>query len=600
MTTVRSRAEIPVEDTWKLEDLYPDDQAWEREFQDVQSRLGEVEAFRGRVLESAETLLAVLRLEDDLSLKLERLYAYSHMRKDEDTTNSTYLALADRAQGLAARLAGAFSFVVPEILAGDVGVVQGYIDSHSDLALYRHKLDDILRRKPHVLSAAEEAILAQVSEIAQGPTTIFSMVDDADLRLPTIRDEQGQEVELTKGRYSQFLESQDRRVRQDAFTAFYAAYKERLNTLSATYHASVKKDVFYARVRKYGSSLEAALDDDRVPVEVYDNLIAAVHEFLPALHRYLRLRKKVLGLNDLHMYDLYVPLVPEIHREVSFDEAKKTVLEGLAPMGEEYLGVMRDAFASRWVDVHENRGKRGGAYSWGAYGTHPYVLLNWQPNIDNVFTLAHEMGHAMHSHYTYAHQPYVYGGYSIFVAEVASTCNESLLLHHLLKNTPDEAMRRYLLNHHLEQFRTTVFRQVMFAEFEKLTHEAVEAGHALTSDWMCDTYRRLNETYYGAEAVIDEQIAWEWARIPHFYTAFYVYKYATGFSAATALSRRILEEGEPAVRRYLDFLSAGSSDYPLEVLAKAGVDMRSPEPVRQALQVFEETVAELEKSFAGS
>ncbi|MBX6394575.1 MAG: oligoendopeptidase F [Alicyclobacillaceae bacterium] len=597
MTTVRSRAELPTEETWRLEDLFPSDEAWEREFQEVKERLPEVETYRGRVMESAETLLAVLRLEDDLSLKLERLYAYSHMRKDEDTTNGKYQALADRAQGLAAEVGSAFSFVVPEILAGDPGVVERYLSENRDLSLYRHKLDEILRRKPHILSAAEEELLARVSEIAQGPSTIFTMVDDADLRLPSVRDEEGREVELTKSRYSQFLESRDRRVRKDAFEALYSAYKERLHTLSATYHASVKKDVFYARVRKYGSALEAALDEDNVPVEVYTNLIAAVREFLPVLHRYLRLRKKVLGLDDLHMYDLYVPLVPETKAEISFDEAKKMVLEGLRPLGDEYGQVLQEAFSSRWIDVHENRGKRGGAYSWGAYGTHPYVLLNWRPNIDNVFTLAHEMGHAMHSYYTYKHQPYVYGGYSIFVAEVASTCNEALLLHHLLAEQPEEQMRKYLLNHHLEQFRTTVFRQVMFAEFEKIAHEAVESGKALTADWLCEQYRKLNEEYYGPEVVIDEQIAWEWARIPHFYTAFYVYKYATGFSAATALARRILEEGEPAVKRYLDFLSAGSSDYPLEVLAKAGVDMRSPEPVRRALEVFEKTLGELEACF---
>lgn len=596
METLPLRQELPEEETWRLEDLFPDDGAWEREFREVQERLPEVGAYRGRVLESAETLLAVLRLEDELSLKLERLYAYSHMRKDEDTTNATYQALADRAQALAAQVGSAFAFVVPEILAGDPAAVQRYLSENRDLELYRHKLEEILRRKPHVLSAAEEQLLAQVSEIAQGPGTIFTMIDNADLKLPTVRDEEGREVELTKGRYNRFLESRDRRVRKEAFEALYAAYKERLNTLAATYHASVKKDVFYARVRKYGSSLEAALDEDRVPVEVYTNLIAAVRESLPALHRYLRLRKRVLGLDELHLYDLYVPLVPEVRTEISFEEAKRLVADGLRPLGEEYGRVLQEAFSSRWIDVRENRGKRGGAYSWGAYGTHPYVLLNWHPDMDNVFTLAHEMGHAMHSYFTYRHQPYVYGNYSIFVAEVASTCNEALLLHHLLEKGPEESMRRYLLNHYLEQFRTTVFRQVMFAEFEKMTHEAVEAGRALTAEWLCEQYRRLNEEYYGAEAVIDEQIAWEWARIPHFYTAFYVYKYATGFSAATALARRILEEGEPAVGRYLDFLSAGSSDYPLEVLARAGVDMRSPEPVRRALQVFEKTLEELEAS----
>ncbi|HEY8343384.1 MAG TPA: oligoendopeptidase F, partial [Calditerricola sp.] len=423
---------------------------------------------------------------------------------------------------------------------------------------------------------------------------VYGMLSDADLRFPTIRDEDGDEVELTKGRYLTFLESPDRRVRREAFTALYRVYESKVHTFAALFAASVKKDVFFARARHYRSALEAALTPNRIPVAVYTQLIDTVRRHLPLLHRYLALRKKALGLDELHMYDLYVPLA-RLKRTVPYEKAAELVTRALAVLGDDYVRVLKEAFASRWIDVYENRGKRSGAYSWGAYGTHPYVLLNYQGTLHDVFTLAHEMGHALHSHYSWTHQPYVYAHYRIFVAEVASTVNEILLVRHLLARTQDPTERLALLHHQLEQFRTTVFRQTMFAEFEKWAHEQVEGGQPLTAETLCTQYRQLNEAYHGPAVTVDPQIAYEWARIPHFYTPFYVYQYATGYAAAIALAQGILERPKEAVPRYLAFLKAGSSDTPIALLQRAGVDMTRPEPIEKALAVFADLVDELER-----
>ncbi len=592
--TLKQREDISLEDKWKLEDMYATDEAWEQDFQQLKELTAKISRLRG-TLDSPTGLLAALRLQDRLGELNERIFVYARMRRDEDNRSTKYQTLTDRATGLSVEVHGATAFIVPEILTIPEDRLTSFYAEEEDLELYRQALSEITRMRPHVLSASEEELLARTGEMAQAPQNIFSMFNNADLKLPLIRDEQGQEVELTKGNYVLMLESQDRRVRKDAFEGMYRTYGDYQNTVAATLNASVKKDVFFARVRKYDSALGASLDSDNVPTAVYDNLIATVRANLAPLHRYLALRKRALGLDELHMYDLYTPIVQDSEFKITYPEALQRVAEGLTPLGQEYVAVLQEGFNNRWIDVRENQGKTSGAYCWGAYGTHPFVLLNWHDNINNLFTVAHEMGHALHSFYSDREQPYVYAGYKIFVAEVASTVNESLLIDYMLNRTADKKEKLYLLNHYLEEFRGTVYRQTMFAEFEKIIHAKVEAGEALTTETLNETYHELNEAYYGSEVVVDEDIRLEWARIPHFYTNFYVYKYATGFSAATTLSQQILREGEPAVQRYLEFLKGGSSDYPINLLRRAGVDMAKPEPVQEALRVFAKVVDEMEE-----
>jgi oligoendopeptidase F len=592
-----ARSEIPTEETWKLEAIFSSDEEWEKEYQEIKKLIPEIKKFEGKLGESADTLFRALQNQDKLLERIGKLYAYSHMRYDQDTTNSFYQGLDDRMKNLYSQAASQLAYIVPELLSIDEGKITDFLNQKSELQLYKHALEEINLQRPHVLSAEMEALLAEAGEVMNASSNTFGMLNNADLEFPTIKDENGNDVEVTHGRYSRFLESADGRVRHDAFKAVYDTYGSYRNTFASTISGNVKKDNFNARVRKYNSAREAALASNNIPESVYDNLVQTVNEHLPLLHRYIKLRKKVLGLKELHMYDLYTPLVKDVKMEIKFDEAKEIVLKGLAPLGEEYLQVLKEGFENRWVDVHENKGKRSGAYSSGAYGTNPYILLNWQDNVNNLFTLAHEFGHSVHSYFTRKNQPYPYGDYSIFVAEVASTCNEALLNDYLLKTIDDEQKRMYLLNHYLEGFRGTVFRQTMFAEFEHLMHQKAQNNEALTAELLTKEYYALNKKYYGEEdIVIDEEIGLEWARIPHFYYNYYVYQYATGFSAATALSKQILEEGEPAVNRYIkEFLSAGSSDYPIEVLKKAGVDMNSSEPVRNACKVFEEKLNEMEQ-----
>lgn len=592
--TLRKREDIPTEFKWRLEDIFESDELWNEEYNKLEAEISKIEKFQGKLSESAQQLLSCFQMQDAISERLERLFAYAMMRKDEDNTHVTYQAFFDRAQTLAVKTGQAFAFVIPEILDIPEDVLWGFVDSLPELGIYAHYIEDILRSKPHIRSKSEEEILALAGEISAAPRNIYSMFNNADIRFPTIRDEEDNEVELTKGRFISFMQSQDRRVRKDAFTALYSTYEANINTLSATLNATVKKSIFWSRVRRYPSSLEATLEPDNIPVSVYDNLIATVRENLPALHRYMRLRRKALGVDELHMYDIYAPLVKEVDIKVSYEEAKNMVIQGLHPLGKEYIQEMSQGFDLGWVDVYENIGKTSGAYSAGAYGVHPYVLLNHEDTLDNVFTIAHEMGHAMHTFYSAKKQPYIYSDYTIFVAEVASTVNEAILMEHLLKNSDDKKLRTYLLNHYLEEFRGTIYRQTQFAEFEKIIHESAEAGQALTPDFLNGVYRELNEAYYGPHMIIDKEIEIEWARVPHFHRPFYVYKYATGFSAAVALSQKILSEGEPAVKRYLNFLSAGSSDYPLEILKEAGVDMTSPEPISNALSLFNKLLDELE------
>lgn len=590
-----ARSEIEIENTWRLEDIFQTDAEWETEFQAVKELLPKLTEFKGKLGESANALLEVLQYEDEISMRLGKLYTYAHMRYDQDTTNSSYQALNDRATSLYSQVSSSMAYIVPEVLTISEETLQSFLQENKELKIYEHALEEITRQRPHVLSEAEEALLAQASEVMSASSNTFGILNNADLKFPSIQDENGEEVEVTHGRYIQFLESDDPRVRHDAFHAVYETYGKYKNTFASTLNGAVKRNNFYSKVRKYDSARQAALSNNNIPESVYDQLVETVNENLHLLHRYIDIRKRALGLEELHMYDLYTPLVPEVKMNVTYKEAQDILLESLHVLGDEYVEILKEAYANRWVDVYENKGKRSGAYSSGTYGTNPYVLMNWHDNVNNLFTLAHEFGHSVHSYYTRKTQPYVYGDYSIFVAEVASTCNEALLNDYLLKTTDDKKKRLYLLNHYLEGFRGTVFRQTMFAEFEHVIHQKVQEGHAVTPDMLTDIYYELNKKYFGDSLVIDKEIGLEWSRIPHFYYNYYVYQYATGFSAATALSKQILEEGKPAVERYInEFLKAGSSDYPIEVLKKAGVDMTSSEPVKEAMQVFEEKLNELE------
>ncbi|MDR7244187.1 oligoendopeptidase F [Priestia megaterium] len=590
-----SRSEIKVEDTWKLEDIFASDDTWEKEFEEVKALIPQMEKFKGKLGESAQTLYDALQEQDELTMRVSKLYTYAHMRYDQDTTNSFYQGLNDRIKTLYTQIASALSYVTPEILSIEESKIKQYMTEHKELKLYAHALDEITRERPHILSESEEALLAQASEVLGSSSNTFGMLNNADLEFPSIKDENGEEVEITHGRYIRFLESSDRRVREEAFKAVYETYGKFKNTFASTLSGTVKKDNFSARVRHYNSARHSALSTNNIPEEVYDNLVKTVNDNLHLLHRYIDLRKKVLGIEELHMYDLYTPLVKDVKMEVTYEEAKDYILKGLKPLGEDYLNVLKEGFENRWVDVHENKGKRSGAYSSGTYGTNPYILMNWQDNVNNLFTLAHEFGHSVHSYYTRKTQPYPYGDYSIFVAEVASTCNEALLNDYLLKTIDDEKQRLYLLNHYLEGFRGTVFRQTMFAEFEHDVHVRAQNGEPLTPELLTKLYYDLNKKYFGDNLVIDEEIGLEWARIPHFYYNYYVYQYATGFSAAAALSKQILEEGDAAVERYVGFLKSGSSDYPIEVLKKAGVDMTTSQPIEEALAVFEEKLTEMER-----
>ncbi|MFD2759820.1 oligoendopeptidase F [Lentibacillus juripiscarius] len=589
------RSEIPEERRWKLEDIFATDEEWEKELKELKGDFPSITDYQGKIAESAQNLYDVLKLQDQLSERLGKLFTYAHMRYDEDTTNSKYQALNEKAENLLTAASSSMSFIVPEILAMDDAKVKSFLEEKEELKLYSKVLNDISRQRPHVLSEKEEALLAEASEPMGSASNTFSMLNNADLTFPSITNEDGKEVDLTHGRYIGFLESKDRNVRKAAFQAMYDTYGKFINTFASTLTGTVKADNFDAKVHNYDSARQAALDSNHIPEQVYDNLVEAVNEKLPLLHRYARLRKQVLGLDELHMYDIYTPLVKDADMHFPYEKAQEYVQEALKPLGDDYVSVLKKGFESRWIDVEENKGKRSGAYSSGAYGTHPYILLNWQDKLNDLFTLAHELGHSMHSYYTHKTQPFRYGNYSIFVAEVASTTNEALLNDYLLNHVEDEKQKLFLLNHFLEGFRGTVFRQTMFAEFEHDIHKRAQNGEALTAEKLTEIYYDLNKKYFGDDVVSDEEIGKEWARIPHFYMNYYVYQYATGYSAATALASQILSGEEGAVERYLDFLKAGSSDYPIEILKKAGVDMTSKEPILAALDVFEEKLNEMEE-----
>jgi len=587
------RSEVRVEDTWKVEDIYADVAAWEADLKKVTELADEAAKLEGK-LNNAENVLTYGKLYEDIAYLLDRLFNYAMRVSDVDTANADNQKLVMRVRTTYLGISEKTSFAEPELLALPDGALDKFFAEKPELERYRNHFSELLRMKEHMLSPEMEKLLASAGEVTGACANAFSMFNNADLVFPEIEDENGEKVRLTHGRYVPFLESSDRAVRERAFKAMYDTFASYKNTLAAIYSGNVKSHLFTAKARKYDSCLEAATFGNNVPKEVYYNLIEAVHQNFDKMHRYVRLRKKILGVDELHMYDLYTPLVKEADAEFDFETAKKTVYEALAPLGEDYRAVIKEGFENRWIDVYENEGKRSGAYSAGVAGCHPFVLLNHSGTLDSMFTLAHEMGHAMHSYLSQKNQPYIDSDYVIFVAEVASTCNEVLLVKYLLNRTTDKTQRAYLINHFLESFRGTVYRQTMFAEFELLTHEMAEKGESLTPDALCDLYYDLNKKYFGEDIVVDKDIAMEWARIPHFYYNFYVYQYATGFSAAVALATRILNEGEAAVQDYKKFLSGGCSKSPIELLRIAGVDMASPEPVNAGLKLFEELISEME------
>lgn len=589
------RSEVKVEDTWRVEDIFATDELWEVELAELKELVPTVGQFAGKLGESAATLLEALKHVYGVVERVGRLYVYSSLRSDQDTANSFHQSQKIRATTLYSEFGAATSYLDPELLAIDEDKLNGFIESNDELKVYAHYFEKLLLTKPHKLSAEQEAILAQVTDVTGSSANSFGMLNNADLKFPTIEDENGNLVEITHGNYIQFLESTNRDVRKRAAEAVTSTYQSYKNTFASTLAGAVKSDNFFAKVRNYDSARHAAMSKNNIPEAVHDQLVETVNENLHLVHRYMKLRKKMLKLDEMYSYDLMTPLLPETKMTVTYEESVQLVKESLKIMGEEYSAAVEEGFAERWVDVYENEGKRSGAYSSGTYGTSPYILMNWTDTVNDLFTLTHEFGHSVHSYLSRKYQPYIYGGYSIFVAEVASTCNEALLNHYMLAKTTDKNDRLYLLNNFLDGFHGTVVRQVMFAEFEHKIHQMARNGEALTPDAMSDVYFELNKKYSGPDVIVTEETSVQWARIPHFYYNYYVYQYATGYAAAQALSKLILEEGAPAAERYItEFLKAGNSDYPIEVLKKAGVDMTSKAPIEGAFKVFEQYLEQME------
>lgn len=593
---LKTRDQIDKKYKWNIEAMISDESVIDGDLEEIKAQASAYASeFSGHLTESADMLLKAYRQRDSIWRRLEHIYVYSRMRRDENNADSSYQAMSDKCSAVIAAVSASIAFFTPELLEAPDERILGFISENEGLKEYKFAIEDTLRQKAHILTEAEENILAQMSEITKATNDIFTLLNNADIKFAAITDEDGDTVEVTHGNYIKFMESHDRSVREAAYNAMYDSYKELINTIAATYNYNTKTDVVGARIRKYPSARAAALSGDNIPEAVYDNLVSTVNDNLPSLHRYAQLRKKLLGLDKMYMYDMYVPLIELPKTVIPYEEALDIMRKGLAPLGEEYIEKMNKGLKEGWIDVYENKGKTSGAYSFGSYDSFPYILLNYTDTLKDVFTIVHEMGHSMHSRYTRDEQPYIYGGHSIFTAEVASTVNESLLMQYLLSQDNDIEMRKYLLNLHLEEFRTTLFRQTMFAEFEDITHKAIEAGQVLTADWMCQQYEALNAKYYGPAVEKDDTIKYEWARIPHFYNAFYVYKYATGYSAASAISGKILSEGKPAAESYISFLKTGECDYPIELLKIAGVDMSSPEPIEEAMTTFNSLLDEFEK-----
>lgn len=589
------RQEVPTELTWDLTKIFTDDAAFEEKFQALSAELTEVDKIKGSLGRGAAEFLTAIEYVLDIYRKAEVIYVYAHLKNDEDTANTTNQALYARASSLIAQVSEAVSWFEPEMLQLSDDEIWAFFEAEPKLELYRHFVEQIISERAHVLPAEQEALLAGASEIFGSSADTFSVMNNADLKFPVVKNEAGEDVQLTHGVYGQLLESTDRNVREQAFKALYSVYHQFRNTFASTLSTHIKSHNYKAKIRGYSSARAAALSGNHIPEDVYETLTLVVNQFLPLLHRYVELRKELLGLNELHMYDLYTPLLAEAPVKFTYEEAQAKALEALKPLGEEYLDVVKKAFAERWIDVVENQGKRSGAYSSGAYDTQPYILLNWHDRLDELYTLVHEMGHSVHSYFTRHTQPYVYGDYSIFLAEIASTTNENLLTSYLLETEKDPKIRAYIINHFLDGFKGTIFRQTQFAEFEHFIHTEDAAGNPLTSEHLSKFYGELNAKYYGPIVINDEEIKDEWSRIPHFYYNYYVYQYATGFSAASALAKRIVE-GEPdALEKYLAYLKSGSSDYPIEVMKKAGVDMTQPTYIEDAMEIFALRLDELEQ-----
>lgn len=594
---ILKREQVAKEDTWAIEDMYATDELWEEDFKKIAEYGDKIAVYQGKLKDSADNLYDYLQLSDEIDILTNNVYGYANRRGDEDTRNSKYQDMVGKAYSEIVAIDSKMSFFEPELLAIEDEVLENFYKEKPELELYRNAINNIKRKASHILSPEEERIIALAGDVLSAPQNINSMLTYADMKFPSIKDADGNEIKVTEGSFRLLLDSKDENIRRDAFESLYHTYENFKNTSAAILSAQVKKLVFNAKARKYNSTLEASLDSTNVPVSVYKNLIEAVHDNMGYMHKYVKLRKKLLKKDELHMYDLYTSIVPTADKEIPFSEAKKTVLEAVKPLGEEYQSILKSGFDNRWIDVYENEGKRSGAYSAGML-VHPFVLLNYKECLKSEFTLAHEMGHALHSYYSNHTQPTCYRNYKIFVAEVASTCNEALLMEHLLSKTEDKMERAYLINYFLEQFRTTLYRQTMFAEFELKINEMVENGKTLTADSLCELYRKLNIEYYGDDIIVDHEIDMEWARIPHFYYNFYVFQYATGYSAAIALSRKILKEGESAVKDYIDFLKGGCSKPPIDLLKGAGVDMTTKEPVNEALKLFGELIDELDELLA--
>lgn len=588
------RSEISDEYKWSVKDLYSSDELWNNDYEKALKSTQEKSSFEGCVMDSADTLADALSESEKDDYITERLYVYAFMRYYEDTSDGTYQQMSGKAQMLAVKMSEKYSFLVPEIMATDDDKVARFLDSDK-IKPYRHLLCDMLAKKEHICSQKEEKLLAMASQMADSPSDIFSKFNNADVKFGKVHDEHGDEKELTSAGFSVFMESRDRNVRKEAFYALYRQYKSYINTLAASYYGNVKQAVFFANARNYESTLQMYLSGSFIPESVYTNLIDTVNNNLDKMHDYVSLRKKTLGVDELHFYDIYAPLTSDYTVKVSYENAKETVLDALKILGDDYVSQVKKGYESGWVDVYENDGKRSGAFSWGAYGTHPYIFLNYTETLNDIFTLIHETGHAMHTYYSNETQPYTYAGYKIFVAEVASTCNEVILIDYLLKHSRSDEEKKYLYGHYLEQFKGTLFRQTMFAEFEMITHRMAQDGEVLNAESLCGTYKKLNEKYFGKDMVIDEEIAYEWARIPHFYTPFYVYQYATGFSAAVAIATKIINGDKEVLHGYREFLKGGSSMHPIELLSLCKIDMSKPDVIQDALNVFGSLIEDFKK-----
>lgn len=594
LKVLKKREEIEAKDKWKLEEIFASDEEWENAFKELKEEAPSLKEFEGK-LNNKENIKEFLDKYVDLGIKAETIYIYAHLKCDEDTSNSKYQAMMNKVDVYMAEYASYTAYFVPEILSQEESLIRDIINNNEELKTYKFMFEDILKEKPHILSKSEEELLASVSDCLDAPSSIHNMLTNADMRFGDIIDEDGEKVELTEGNYSSFIKSKDRKVRKEAFETLFGKYKNLENTFATTLSSSIKNFNFAAKIRKYNSALEASLKPNDIPLEVYKNAVNTIDANLKSLHRYVSLKKKLLGLDEMHMYDLYVPVIEIPKEHIEFNKAVDMVVEGLKPLGNEYLDIFKSGVQNGWIDIYQNKGKRGGAYSWGGYKTMPYVLLNYNYELHDVSTLAHEMGHSIHSYYSRKEQPYIYAGYTLFCAEVASTTNEALLIHHLINKEEDKNKKLYLINQELEQIRTTVFRQLMFAEFELYTHESLEKGIPLTAEDYNKAWHDLNVKYFGPDMVVDNEIDIEWARIPHFYSDFYVYQYATGYAAASAFAKAILEGKGEAVPKYINFLKSGGSDYPIEILKNAGVDMTTSKPLEATIERFNELLDMLDK-----